>query len=262
MAGGNDWEWFINQFEKLSGIDLTAYKRQQMERRINSFMRTTGSSDYNHFISVLKTDTGIYERFVQHITINVSEFFRNYNHWKVLADEILPELMQKHRKMKIWSAGCSTGEEAYTLAILAKEKNLPLDGKIIATDIDKGVLEKAAIGLYGQKALEAVPRQYMQKYFIPQGDYFRVSDELKDLVVFQRQDLIKDKFSSGFSLILCRNVVIYFTEESKNQLYKKFTESLLEHGILFIGSTEQIFQARSLGLSSRATFFYQKQMNS
>ncbi len=259
MTGANNWEWFIDQFEKISRIDLTAYKRQQMERRINSFMRTVGSSDYHHFVSVLKSDADIYERFVQHITINVSEFFRNYNHWQVLADEILPELMQRHRKIKIWSAGCSTGEEAYTLAILAKEKKLPLDGKILATDIDKGVLEKAAIGLYGQRAVEAVPQQYMHKYFVSQGDYFRVSNELKDLIVFQRQDLIRDNFSTGFSLILCRNVVIYFTEESKNRLYQKFTDSLLEHGILFIGSTEQIFQARSLGLSSRATFFYQKQ---
>ncbi len=259
MAAARTWEWFIGNFEHISKIDLTYYKRPQMERRISSFMRSIDINDYEEFIRVLKSDKVILERFILHITINVSEFFRNNNHWQKLVNDIIPDLLKQHSRIKIWSAGCSTGEEAYSLAILALEYNLPLDGKILATDIDRGVLEKADIGLYSKKAVENVPAAYLKKYFTQQGDFYRINDEIKKMVSFQRQDLLRDKFDKGFDLILCRNVVIYFTEESKNLLYKKFADAMRVKGILFIGSTEQIFQAKELGLTSVAIFFYQKQ---
>ncbi len=253
------WEWFITNFEQISKIDLTFYKRPQMERRISSFMRSLEINDYEEFIRILRTDKDILDRFVLHITINVSEFFRNNNHWQKLSGDIIPDLVKQRNKIKIWSAGCSTGEEAYSLAILALENNLPLDGKILATDIDRGVLEKADIGLYSKKAVENVPAGYLKKYFTQQGDFYSINNEIKNMVAFKRQDLLKDKFDDGFDLILCRNVVIYFTEDSKNLLYKKFSSAMRAKGVLFIGSTEQIFQAKELGLSSIAIFFYQKQ---
>lgn len=254
----NSWEWFVSKFENLSKIDLHAYKRPQMERRINSFMRSVGTENYADFINLLTKDHDIYRKFLDHITINVSEFFRNPTHWEVLRKEVVPLLLKERNSLKIWSAGCSTGEEPYSLAIAAKEDRWPLREKILATDIDREVLEKADIGLYTAKTIETVPAPYVKKYFVQQGANYRISDEIKQMVNFKQHNLLRDPFGTDFDLILCRNVVIYFTEETKDKLYKKFAEALRPGGVIFIGSTEQIFNARNIGLKSVATFFYQK----
>jgi len=255
---GTDWDVFVRKFEALSKIDLNIYKRPQMERRINSFMRNVNAGDYKSFINILNNNREVYRNFLEHITINVSEFFRNPNHWEVLEKQVLPELLKRHKRLKIWSAGCSTGEEAYSLAILVTEKNIGLADQILASDIDKEALEKAAIGLYSSKAMQSIPPIFRDKYFSKEGNLYQIKDSLKKMIRFKQQDLLKDNFERGFNLILCRNVVIYFTEESKQKLYHKFCNALAPGGIMFIGSTEQIFQYRELGLKSIATFFYQK----
>ncbi len=254
----NDWDIFISRFEALSKIDLKSYKRPQMERRINSFMRNANADNYNSFINLLKTNREIYRKFLDHITINVSEFFRNSNHWEILEKQVVPELLKTNKNLKIWSAGCSTGEEAYSLAMICNERHINLGGTILATDIDNEVLEKAGMGIYSEKAVQSVPPAYLNKYFVAENNFYRIKDSIKQMVRFQQQDLLKDSFGTGFDLILCRNVVIYFTEESKQRLYRKFCDALRPRGVLFIGSTEQIFQSRELGLQSIATFFYQK----
>ncbi len=252
------WEWFIRQFETMSKIDLTAYKRPQMERRINSFMRSVNAADYASFINLIKADQVIYRKFIEHLTINVSEFFRNPNHWEVMEKEIFPVLLKQRSPLKIWSAGCSTGEEAYSLAMLCKEKFPGKVDRIMASDLDQEVLDRAFIGLYSAKAAQTLPANYLERYMHKEGDYYRVADEIKKMVKFEKQDLLKDTFAKDFDLILCRNVVIYFTEETKQKLYRKFVEALRPGGVLFIGSTEQIFQAKEIGFNSLATFFYQK----
>ncbi|MGS0764149.1 CheR family methyltransferase [Syntrophomonas curvata] len=254
----NDWDLFIRKFETLSKIDLKSYKRPQMERRINSFMRTVNAGDYKSFIDLLGSNREVYRKFLDHITINVSEFFRNTNHWEIMEKQITPVLLKDNKKLRIWSAGCSTGEEAYSLAMMCSESHIDLSDPILATDIDNEVLEKAALGIYSGKAVQSLPSSYLEKYFVPEGSFYRIKDNLKKMVRFQQQDLLKDSFGRAFDLILCRNVVIYFTEESKQRLYRKFCDALRPGGVLFIGSTEQIFQARELGLQSIATFFYQK----
>jgi chemotaxis protein methyltransferase CheR len=254
----NDWDVFIARFETLSKIDLKSYKRPQMERRINSFMRSVNTNNYSSFINLLSTNKEIYRKFLDHITINVSEFFRNSNHWEILEKRIVPELLKDNKALKIWSAGCSTGEEAYSLAIMCNERHISLSEPILATDIDNEVLEKAGMGIYSEKAIQSMPPAYLKKYFTAEGNYYKVNSNIKQMVRFQQQDLLKTTFGRGFDLILCRNVVIYFTEESKQRLYQKFCDALRPRGVLFIGSTEQIFQARELGLQSIATFFYQK----
>mgnify|MGYP000870720379 CR=1 FL=1 len=258
MEASFDWEWFIKKFELISKIDLTAYKRPQMERRINSFMRTANVADYRQFIEALQNDRVVYRKFLEHITINVSEFFRNASHWDTLAKEIIPMLQRGRNGLKVWSAGCSTGEEAYSLAMLARDNHFPLCERILATDIDNEVLERAGAGLYASKALQSMSAHYLNRYFGREDEYYRISDEVKKMVRFEHHDLLRDPFGRGFDLILCRNVVIYFTEETKQRLYRRFAEALRSGGILFIGSTEQIFQSRELGLQSVATFFYQK----
>jgi chemotaxis protein methyltransferase CheR len=252
------WEWFVAKFENLSKIDLNAYKRPQMERRINSFMRTVNAGDYTVFINQLLNDRALYQKFIEHITINVSEFFRNLNQWSVLEKDIIPALYRDRPSMRVWSAGCSTGEEAYSLAMLFKEKFNGRIEKILATDIDNEVLDKASTGLYTGKAVQTLPAAYLTKYFIREGEFYSINESIKKMVQFQRHDLLKDIFPKDYDLILCRNVVIYFTEETKQKLYRRFADALRPKGIIFIGSTEQIFQSREIGLESAATFFYKK----
>lgn len=255
----NQWDLFVRKFNSLSGLDLLAYKRPQMERRINSFMRSVNSPTYDKFMELLVSDREIYRRFLDHLTINVSEFFRNYQQWEVLQKEILPGMGIDRNALKIWSAGCSTGEEAYSLAIMCREMGIRLQDRILATDIDQDVLEKGRQGVYGNKAIEGIPPAWREKHVKGENGQFRINEDIRRLVRFERQDLLRDRFSPEQDLILCRNVVIYFTEETKQALYKKFANALKPGGVLFIGSTEQIFQARELGLKTIATFFYQKE---
>lgn len=257
-APANQWDSFVKKFQTLSGLDLLAYKRPQMERRINSFMRSVNSPTYDAFLQVLVDDREIYRRFLDHLTINVSEFFRNYQQWEVLQKQIIPAMIAERNTLKIWSAGCSTGEEAYSLAIMCREMGIRIQDRILATDIDQDVLEKGRQGLYSGKAVEGIPFPWREKYIRGENGQYRVSEEIRRMVSFERHDLLRDRFASEHDLILCRNVVIYFTEETKQALYKKFASALRPGGVLFIGSTEQIFQARELGLKTVATFFYQK----
>lgn len=260
MAEEYGWEWFIKKVREKSSIDLTAYKRPQMERRINSFMRSNGAQDYASFIKMINENHELYRKFIEHLTINVSEFFRNKTHWDVLRNKIIPALLADRNRLKIWSAGCSTGEEPYSLAILMKEYFPGRFDQILATDIDIEALNKAKTGLYSPKAVQAMLPETVNKYFIDEGNYLRIKDDIKQQVRFERHDLLKDPYPTDLDLILCRNVVIYFTEETKDKLYRKFVNALRSKGVLFVGSTEQIFQYRELGLVSVDTFFYQKQV--
>ncbi|MDD4802394.1 MAG: hypothetical protein PHF24_05565 [Syntrophomonas sp.] len=165
-----DWEWFVKNFESISKINLSAYKRPQMERRINSFLRLVNAGDYYNFIALLRDDKAIYNRFIEHLTINVSEFFRNPTQWEVLEREIIPILLNSRSPLKAWSAGCSTGEEVYSLAMLLREKFNGKADTILATDIDSEVREKAAAGMYNLKAVQSLPENYKNKYFLKHGD--------------------------------------------------------------------------------------------
>ncbi len=252
------YEWFVIKFRERSGIDLSSYKRPQMERRIKSLMRSQNVNSYEEYIRLLAQDAAHYQKFLDHMTINVSEFFRNQSHWNILQDKVVPELLQNNSMLRVWSAGCSTGEEPYSLAMTLLEKAPGKFQKILATDLDNKVLEKAQKGIYNAKAVAGVPGSWLKKYFTSREDNFIIKDELKKWVTFQKHDLLKDSYPTNCDLILCRNVVIYFTEEAKTRLYQRFHQALRKGGVLFIGSTEQIFQARELGLTSIATFFYQK----
>jgi chemotaxis protein methyltransferase CheR len=252
------YETFLEDLRRRKGLDLTGYKRPQMERRINSLMRGLKITDYSAYLDLMEKEIQHWRKFVDTLTINVSEFYRNPPQWQVLETKIVPELMQKSNSLKIWSAGCSTGEEPYTLAMVLMQNFPNLNFTITASDIDDEVLNKARAGVYNDKAVVNLPKNYIVKYFRQQENTFTVNDEVKKKVKFLKQNLLKDVFDHNFDLILCRNVVIYFTEESKAYLYKRFYEALRPGGVLFTGSTEQIFQAREIGYTLVASFFYQK----
>ena len=178
---------------------------------------------------------------------------------EVLFDRVFPDLISKFGKnLKIWSAACSTGDEPYSL-VMCLSKFIPLSQiRITATDIDKQVMASAKVGLYNEKSIAGVPDEYKRKYFTKIGNSYQISDDIKKCVTFQQHNLLKDKYFENYHLIVCRNVVIYFTEEAKAEIYKKFANSLVKGGMLFIGSTEQIVTYRECGFERATSFFYKK----
>ncbi len=259
MLETDNYEKFKRDILMLSKIDLNAYKEKQMRRRINTLITKNKIDSYDAYVELIKKDKEKFEQFINFLTINVSEFYRNPEQWKILEKEVFPKLIQTHGKsLKIWSAACSTGDEPYSL-VMALSRHLPLENiRIIATDIDKQVLDTARMGLYNEKSIAGVPDDLKRKYFTKVGNSYQISDAVKRRVEFKEHDLLKDAYPSGCHLIVCRNVVIYFTEEAKDEIYAKFYRALTPGGVLFIGSTEQIMNYRELGFLRNKSFFFEK----
>ncbi len=256
-----NYEGFKAEIYNLSGINLSLYKEKQMKRRIDSLIDRNGYSKYDVYLIALKKNEKLFNEFINHLTINVSEFYRNPDQWEVLKKSIYPHLLELSRVPKIWSTACSTGDEPYTLVMTLNEF-LPLNEiKIIATDIDKEALRKAKEGNYTEKSLEKLPKNYIEKYFDKNGPIYTIKDEVKSRVEFSRLNMLKDRYPADCDLIVCRNVLIYFTDEAKAQIYTNFNKSLKKDGILFVGSTEQILIPAKYGLSSIKTFFYKKDVD-
>lgn len=257
-----NYEEFKVPVYKLTHIDLNCYKERQMKRRIDALIIKNKLNGYEEFIEAITNDKKLFEEFMSYITINVSEFYRNPEQWKILEKEILPELIRKNGgKIKVWSAACSTGDEPYSLAMLLKDYLPTSSFSILATDLDTQILDKAKVGVYSKKSIQNLPDMYIEKYFTQIGEKnYQISDEIKECITFKQHDLLKDEYPKGFDLILCRNVVIYFTDEAKNRIYTNFNEAMTEGGVLFVGSTEQIINYRELNYNSLKSFFYRKSM--
>ncbi|MCR4902004.1 MAG: protein-glutamate O-methyltransferase CheR [Butyrivibrio sp.] len=257
-----DYEWFKKEVYSMTKIDLNAYKEKQMKRRIDTLIGKYEVQGYDKFIDLMKKDKSVLETFITYLTINVSEFYRNVDQWNLMEKEMLPELMGRFGKnLKIWSAACSTGDEPYTI-VMVMSKHVPINTvSVMATDLDAVVLAKAKIGLYDKKEVAGVPDDFKKKYFTQEDDKFRVSDEIKKRVNFKQADLLKDPYPSNYHLIVCRNVLIYFTEEAKDEVFRKFYKALAPGGILFIGSTEQIVNYKDIGFIRKNSFYYQKPLD-
>ncbi len=254
-----DYEYFKKAVLDLTQIDLNAYKEKQMKRRIDTLILKNKIEGYQNFVQALKMDKKLFEEFVTYLTINVSEFYRNPEQWDIIDKEVIPELVKKFgQNLKIWSAACSTGDEPYSL-VMALSKHMPLNRiKIYATDLDKVVIEKAKAGLYSAKSIESVPADLKKKYFTQIGPSYKIADEVKACVDFKEHNLLKDAYPQNYDLIVCRNVLIYFTEEAKDEVFIKFLKALKPGGVLFIGSTEQIVNYKALGYSRKSSFFYER----
>lgn len=256
----DNYEQFKKDVYALTKIDLNCYKEKQMRRRIDTLITKNKINNYKDYVTLIKGDKEKFEQFVNFLTINVSEFYRNPEQWKILENEVFPKLVDKFGKnIKIWSAACSTGDEPYSL-VMALSRIVPLNNiKVIATDIDKQVLEQARVGLYNEKSIAGVPADLKAKYFTKVGTSYQISDDIKKRVEFKEHNLLKDPYPSGCHLIVCRNVVIYFTEEAKDEIYKKFCAALVKGGSLFIGSTEQILNYKDIGFTRNKSFFFEKE---
>lgn len=255
----DNYERFKKDVLQLTNIDLNFYKEKQMRRRIDTLATKNGCTDYEGFTRLIKSDKSKFEQFVNFLTINVSEFYRNPDQWKMMDEVVIPKLLKEQgRTLKIWSAACSTGDEPYSLA-MAFSKHIPLSNiRITATDIDKQVIAHAQVGLYNEKSVAGVPEDLKKKYFTKVGGSYQIADEIKRCVTFKEHNLLKDVYPKDYDLILCRNVVIYFTDDAKNMIYRNFFQSLKPHGVLFIGSTEQITNYREIGFARLSSFFFEK----
>ncbi len=256
----DDYEKFKSDIFALTKIDLSSYKERQMKRRIDTLIGKHGFTQYTEFVQAIKKSADLMDEFVTYLTINVSEFYRNPEQWDYLEKKMIPLLISKFgHGVKIWSAACSTGDEPYSLVMLLS-KFLPLNQiKILATDIDDQVLDKAKMGIYKGSSLNGLPEEFKSKYFTKVSDSaYQISNDIKKCVEFKKHNLLKDSYPSNYHMIVCRNVLIYFTEEAKTEVYTNFNKALTKEGILFVGSTEQITNYKDLNFDSPKSFFYQK----
>ena len=254
-----DWETFKVKLKQKTEIDLDLYKEAQMKRRINNLVIRSPHKSFTAYFDAVAKNKETFAEFIEYLTINVSEFFRNADKFSVLEKSIIPKLLKTSPRLSIWSAGCSIGAEPYSLAIIMKELTPNVRHRILATDLDVEILAKARRGVYLDNEIKAMSKDRLQKYFTQTSDgKYAIKPDIKSLIEFRRHNLLKDRFETGFDLILCRNVVIYFTEEAKAQLYSNFFNALKPGGMLFVGATEAILNYRKLGYTSSQPFFYEK----
>jgi chemotaxis protein methyltransferase CheR len=255
-----EYSYLKTRIKHLTGVDLDNYRERQMRRRLTSFISRTSAPSVVAYCRMVESDRIMLEDLRTFLTIKVSEFFRDPLPFEQLKTEILPQLLMDRTRLNIWSTGCSVGGEPYSLAIILDKLTPFAKHRIVATDIDVISLQKArAGGPYRSNEVRNVPTQLLREYFDVLNDSYHVKDKLKQKVDFKEHDLLRDPYESGFDLIVCRNVTIYFTEEAKVRLNQQFCQSLSPGGILFVGGTEAIARARELGLTTLGHCFYRKQ---
>ena len=259
MMDDKDWGAFKQKLKAKTEIDLDLYKEAQMKRRISNLVTRAGMDSFVTYFDQVSKDKDEFAGFIEYLTINVSEFYRTPDKFSKLETDVIPDLLKRSPTLNIWSAGCSIGAEVYSLTMIMKELTPGKKHRLLATDLDVEIIAKAKKGVYAENELKALDPKRKEKYFTKTADgRFAIKDEIKQCVEFKRHNLLKDPFEKGFDLILCRNVVIYFTEEAKDKLYRNFFASLKPGGILFVGATEAILNARNMGYVSYQPFFYQK----
>lgn len=249
----DEFTWFMDAFHALTGIDLSKYKRPQMERRLTNLRDRRGFSDFPSYISALGETPALLDEILDKMTINVSEFFRNPERWTQLGS-----LLQfRKRPIRAWSAACATGEEPYSLAMLLTELKIPYEC-ILATDIDERVLASARRGVYHLQQLRGTDNKYIDKYLMAEGAHYRVNQALCETIQFRRHNLLRDTYPGNLNLIICRNVLIYFTDSTKQQILNQFADALEPGGLLFVGSTEQFFGLDLSTLKAISPFIYER----
>ena len=223
------------------GLDFNGYRDEYLKRRFAIRLRATGTETYRKYVRYLQKNPAEFSLVIDNLVINYTSFFRDKDVYTYLEKTVLPSLFQS-KSVRIWSAGCATGEEPYSLAILVHEllgkKLSACQVTIFASDLDEDALAKAETGEYGRKQLNGMDDSLVAKYFDVKGDLYRVKDFVKQLVRFEKRDLMKPSLRKGFDLILCRNVMIFFSRESQRQIHMHFYSALREGGFLVIGKAE------------------------
>ncbi len=258
----NQYGYVKKSVQEMLGIDLNAYKERQMIRRLDAWLVRSGISDWESYFKKVKEQEEEKSKFRTYITINVSSFYRDNDRWDYLQSHILPDLLaygEAHRGIKLWSAGCSIGAEPYTLSMMLNEMAPNGKWQILATDVDQGALKIAREGgPYTEENVKNLSDAQKRTYLRGEKNkYYLNIQELKN-IKFKEQNLLSDPFESNFDLIICRNVIIYFTNETKDVLYRKFYDALRPGGILFLGGTEFIPRPHEIGFRNIGSSLYAK----
>lgn len=249
---------FITQIKRRFGLDLTMYKQEQMQRRLRGSLERSGARSYSQFLGMIDSDGKVREAFLDRLTINVSELFRNPSHFDTLASRLLPDIVKRRGTLQIWSAGCSYGAEAVSLAILVKEHWPNVHFQLLASDIDQSILSRAAQGRFAPDDLKNVGTAQLARWFAGDEGAWKAKQEIMASLRFARHDLLKDHSPGTFDLIAYRNVAIYFSDEAKAKVNRLVFESLRPGGVLFIGATERIADYEAIGFQNPLPFFYLK----
>ena len=244
----------INDLKRISELiyqkhhyDFRNYAMSSFKRRVLRIMELKKLS-VESLIKKLTDNPAFINEFLDELTVNVTEMFRDPSFWRIMREEIIPAIMLNQKQFKIWHAGCSSGEEVLSMSIMLKEMGILQDVTMIATDLDVNILERAKSGVYPIKNMELNEKNYIR--FQGTGsfkDYYREENgmavfpkELLNNVSFRRHDLVLGDVFNKFDLVLCRNVMIYFNQVLQNEVLKKFHESLFKYGYLAIGSKESL----------------------
>lgn len=247
-----------------AGICLPDGKKQLLYSRLTRRLRELGLNSFSEYCDILNSNLDDeFPKFINAITTNVTHFFRENHHFEYLQKNILPELVKKSKlnispKLRIWSAGCSTGEEAYSIAIIVRESIPDLhrwDAKILATDLDSDVLERAKNGFYTVEKIKDVTKPRMEKWFRTiknknDTPLFEIKNNLREIITFRQLNLMgKWPMSGQFDVIFCRNVTIYFDKKTRSDLIDRFANILTPNGYLILGHSESLY-----GITTRFTF--------
>lgn len=255
------YTYFLRTVCRLTGVNLEHYRQGQLRRRLDALLQRVGARGYLEYARLLERDPARLQEFRDYFTINVTEFFRDPERFRYLEQRVLPELLRGRAGLSVWSAACSTGAEPYSVAILLRELAPRGAHRILATDVDRTVLARARQGLgYGPSELRNVSPERLARFFLAAADgkTWAVRPEVKALVEVREHNLLDPAPSGSFDLILCRNVVIYFTEEAKRGLYARLAGALRLGGVLFVGGTEIVPAPGELGLVPCGPSFYRK----
>ena len=234
------------KIERDRGFNCSFYKDKCLRRRIAVRMRARGQPSFAAYSALLDREPGEYEHLLDTLTINVTKFFRNPETWEAVERQVLPELFAAKGPIRVWSAGSASGEEAYTLSILAHEwaakhaRTAELQRlRIVGTDIDRRSLENAQRAVYPELSLTETPERIVETWFSP-GPPFSLRPEAQRNVSFVRKDLISGEPEREQNLIFCRNVVIYFDRDIQERLFKDFYDALVPGGFLVMGKVETL----------------------
>jgi len=240
----------IHNLHKRRGIDFRQYRPRCLRRRIVVGMHDANVASLAEYVHFLEKNPDGYDKLLDRITINVSEFFRNPETFGAIEKKVIPALIERKNRIcsntiRIWSAGCATGEEPYSLAILftdyLEKFKLHFTLHILATDIDKDALRQAEEGCYRAKSFRELKPYQVKRYLEKKpGDHYVIKPELKSMVKFTSHNMISDEPPAHFDLILCRNVVIYFSKELQTRVYGNFYAALAPYGFLVAGKTESL----------------------
>jgi chemotaxis protein methyltransferase CheR len=258
VPASDDYTEFCSFLKSLCGVDLGQYKRQQMERRLRSFFEQRGITDLRESFGGLRSDAALLDQLLDRITINVSQLWRNPEQWDLLAAKVLPELAGRG-SIDAWSAGCSYGAEAYTLAAECALTVPSVRVRIRGTDIDRRMVARAQLGHFSADDARTAPPDKLSAGFDEVIGGWRANSALRAMTTFERGDLLTlAPRRDSFDLVLCRNTVIYFTEDVRDELHARLATALRPGGYLIVGSTERVADAAALNLSPAHPFIYRK----